>query len=341
MESRLFLSGQRALLWLKAHGYNTVDDVEPQVSPYRFATGGAYGVEVPVVNNLATLRKTIHLLREEGVYVTRFNETHGAFLLCDSEIREMLALCAQEGYGIAFGLGPRPEYDRRAAFYRSEFGMEQARQINNHDALRASVTDALRLASLGCRGLIVYDLGVLRVLNAMRAEGELPHDMIFKVSSHCMVSNSMLAEIHAENGANSLTVSHDVGLPMLQAMRRAAPAASLDVPLDVYRNKGGFIRFHEVAEIVQVAAPVFLKIGSSSQTDPYDNTNETTIAKRVNRVKRALEMLDENLPMAQRIGSQDPLVCLPVLESVTTLHTGVDNHLNHSNKTLATVREVI
>jgi hypothetical protein len=311
MTSNLVLSSQRALSWLASHGYGTVDDTEPQVSPYEFSTGGIYGVEVPVVNNLATLQKTIHLLQAEGVYVTRFNETHGAFLLCDGEIREMLSLCSQEGYGIAFGLGPRPEYDRRAAFYRSQFGLEQGRQINNHDALRASVADALRLDSLGCRGLIVYDLGVLHVLNAMRAEGELAHDMVFKVSSHCMISNSMLAKIHAENGANSLTVTHDVGLPVLEAMRNAAPEASLDVPLDVYRNKGGFIRFHEVAEIVQIAAPVFLKIGSSSQSDPYDNTNETTIAKRIGRVKRALEMLNENLPMAKRMGSKDPLVCLP------------------------------
>jgi len=311
MKSNLVLSSQRALLWLKSHGYGSVDDTEPQISPYEFSTGGVYGVEVPVVNNLATLRKTIHILQEEGVYVTRFNETHGAFLLCDSEIREMLSLCSQEGYGIAFGLGPRPEYDRRAAFYRSPFGLEQGRQINNHDALRASIMDALRLDSLGCRGLIVYDLGVLHVLNSMRAEGELSRNMVFKVSSHCMISNSMLAKIHAENGADSLTVTHDVGLPMLEYMRKAAPKASLDVPLDVYRNKGGFIRFHEVAEIVQVAAPVFLKIGSSSQSDPYDNTNETTIIKRINRVKRALEMLNENLPMAKQIGDKDLLACLP------------------------------
>lgn len=316
-ERQLFLSGQKALCWLETHGYGVSDDIKPKPSGEKFTSGGSYGVEVPVINSLHILEKTIQILRGEGVYVTRFNETHGAFLLCDNEIREMLELCAEEGYGMIFGLGSRPEYDRRATFYRSSFGLEQARQINNHDALRANVADALRLASLGCRGLIVYDLGVLRVLHAMRSEGELPSDMIFKVSSHCMVSNSMLAEIHVENGANCLTVTHDVGLPILEYMRKVSSKASLDVPLDVYRDKGGFIRFHEVAEIVQVAAPVFLKIGASTQSNPYDSFKEATIAKKVSRVKRALEMLNEVLPDAERVNSEDPLVGIPVLGSTS------------------------
>lgn len=99
MTGNLILSSQRALSWLESHGYGTVDDTQPQVSTYEFSTGGVYGVEVPVVNNLTTLRKTIHLLQEEGVYVTRFNETHGAFLLCDTEIREMLSLCSRRAMG--------------------------------------------------------------------------------------------------------------------------------------------------------------------------------------------------------------------------------------------------
>jgi hypothetical protein len=203
--------------------------------------------------------------------------------------------------------------------------MEQARQINNHDALRANVTDALRLADLGCRGLIVYDLGVLRVLNIMRNEGELPKNMVFKASSHCMISNPMIAEIYRENGADGLTVIHDVGLPMLESIRRVAPEVSLDVPLDVYHNKGGFIRFHEVAEIVQVAAPVFLKIGASAQVDPYDKINENTIIKRVSRVKRALEMLDEDMPHQGHVTCEDRLACLPKIESNTFFASEMGN----------------
>jgi hypothetical protein len=269
MPNPLELSGQRAIEWLSAHGYGFSDDVQASPSLQRFQSTGAYGIEMPVVNDLASLEKTIRILQREDVYVTRFNETHGAFLLCDSEIRDMLQLCSEERYGILFGLGPRPEYDRRASFYRSSFGLELGRQINNNDALRASVSDALRLASLGCTGLIVYDLGVLRVLNAMRVDGTLPKDTVFKVSSHCMVSNSMIAEIFVENGADGLTVTHDLGLPMLQSMRAASGIASLDVPIDVYKDKGGFIRFHEISEIVQVASPVFLKIGRKMGTDHY------------------------------------------------------------------------
>lgn len=321
----LTLSGSNAIQWLKNHDYGFSDDTRPRASARQFNNGGIYGVEIPVINNLDTLRKTIHILHNEGVYVSRFNETHGAFLLCDSEIQEMLALCREENYGMIFGLGPRPEYDRRAAFYRSPFGMEQARQLNNNDALRASVNDALRLAALGCRGLVVYDIGVLRILKLMRDESALPEDMIFKVSSHCMVSSPMLAQIHVENGADCLTTSHDVGLPVLQFMRKVSPGVSLDVPMDVYHDKGGFIRFHEVAEIVQVAAPVFLKVGASAQSNPYDKVGDATIVQRVSRVKRVLEMLAETLPDAARICSNDPLLGLPVAKAASVYYESTCN----------------
>ena len=327
MNNNFALSGQKALRWLEEHNYEALDDIQTGSSNNEFNTGGNYGVELPVVNNFDTLQKTVRILRSEGVYVTRFNETHSAFLLCNSEIQDMLNLCSEEGFGITFGIGLRPEYDRRATFYRSAFGLEQCRQVNNHDALRASLTDAIRLAELGCRGLIVYDLGVLRLLNIMRKEGALPKDMVFKASSHCMITNAIIGEIYAENGADGLTVIHDVGLPMLYSMRkRISSTVSLDVPIDTYRDKGGFIRFHEVAEIVQVAAPVFLKIGASIQNHPYQNTDDGMIVKRVNRIKRALEILEENFPMSKCISSNDRLACKPALKKWSYSH--YENHNN-------------
>ena len=70
-----------------------------------FVDGGHYGVEIPVVNNFKVLEATLGLLRKEGLPVTRFNETLGAFLLSDARS----ATCSTcPGERRRYGLRARP-----------------------------------------------------------------------------------------------------------------------------------------------------------------------------------------------------------------------------------------
>ncbi len=301
----------RARRWLKGNNLPYSDEIPLQSSGAEFAEGGHYGVEIPVVNSFKVLEATIALIKQEGLPVTRFNETLGAFLLSDAEVKEMLAICRENGIGMVFSLGPRPEYDRKAAFYRGNFGLSQGRRVNNNDALAVSVEEALRLSELGCRGLIVYDLGVLRLLSRMKQEGILPQDVMIKTSSHCIVSNPMTSAVYAETGANSVTVTHDVGLPVLQEMRKATKDLVLDIPTDVYGSKGGFIRFYEIPELVQIASPVFLKMGASAQAHPHDPVSQSTIQQRVQRVALGLEHLQRAGMPFKYINNASPHYCIP------------------------------
>ena len=220
--------------------------------------------------------------------------------MCDSEIKEMLSACAEYGHGIIFGIGTRPEFDIKASFYRSEYGLEQGRRLNNNDAIACAVDEALKLADFGCTNIAVYDLGLLRIFSKMRSEGALPKDVLFTVSSHCSISNSATAEVFAENGADMIVPLHDVGLPVLQEMRKVlSNKIALCIPLDMYKAKGGFIRFYEIPDIVQIASPVFLKFGASAQADPYDSVGDAVAKKRIERVIVGLEHLNrENLPVS-------------------------------------------
>lgn len=301
----------RAHSWLKKHGYPYSDNIELLPSEQEFPGGGNFAVEIPVINNLQVLQGTIAALKEEGIQCTRFNETHGSILLSDGEIREMLNLCAENNYGIAISIGPRPEYDRKAAFYRGKFGLEQGRRVNNNDAIANSVEEVLRLVDLGCRGVIVYDMGVMRILSEMRKSGTLPGDLFFKASSHCIVSNPVTAKVWEELGADSVTVLHDVDLVVLQEMRRMTNGLILDVPIDVYDDKGGFIRYNEIPEIVQVASPVILKMGASAQVNPYDQVNANTVKKRVRRVALGLEYLERSGIPVKFASATAPFWCLP------------------------------
>jgi len=312
LDSGIVRGASRARQWLRDNDLPYSDEIELQASGREFTDGGHYGVEIPVVNSFKVLEATLGLLKAEGLPVTRFNETLGAFLLSDAEVSDMLALCRESGAGMVFALGPRPEYDRKAAFYRGGFGASQGRRINNNDALAQSAEEALRLTEMGCRGLIAYDLGVIRMLSEMRTAGVLPADLMIKSSSHCIVSNPMTAKVYQENGTNSVTTMHDLGLAVLQDMRRTAPELTMDVPTDVYGSKGGFIRFYEVPELVQICSPMMLKIGASAQSHPHDPVNENTIRQRVQRVALCLEFLEKSGIEAKYISDLSVERCVPV-----------------------------
>lgn len=284
----------RAEKLLGEFGFPCSDQLALYPSPYSFPDNKKFGIEIPVINSLSILEKTTALLKEQGITSVRFNETRGAFLLPTSEIKEMLALCAESQHGILFSISARPEYDRKASFYRTEFGLEQGRKINNNNAIAYAIEEVLKLADLGCKGVLVYDLGILKILNQLKISHLLPADFILKASTHCMVTNPMTAVVYAENGIDSITTPHDLDLVMLQEMRRLLKdKVVLDVPMDTYKAKGGFIRFFEAGEIVEVASPVMLKVGASAQGHPYDPVNAHIIEERIKRVAIVLEKLDQ------------------------------------------------
>lgn len=307
-------SAYRAQGLLRNYGIAYSDQLPLLVSGKEFAQGGHFGVEIPAVNTFKAIEATINLLKRENVYCSRFNETLGSHLLSDSEIHEMLSICKENRIGILFSVGPRPEYDIKASFYRSQFGLEMGRRLNNNDAIRQAVEEVLRVCDLGCRGVTIYDPGLLRILTRLKADGILPGNLLLKASTHCMITNSEIARIYEENGATSITTAHDLGLPMLSSIRQRCEIP-LDVPTDVYKSKGGFIRFYELAEIIQVASPVMLKMGASVQAHPYDAVKDDLAIERVKRIQVGLEILARNIPEHLRhISPVDLQVCLPQIE---------------------------
>ena len=290
----------RGRTWLQENGLPYSDHIELLPCEKEFPDGGHYGINIPVITSLKLLEFTAKELGKAGVETVQLAQTTGSHLMCDSEIKEMLSACAEYGHGIIFGIGTRPEFDIKASFYRSEYGLEQGRRLNNNDAIACAVDEALKLADFGCTNIAVYDLGLLRIFSKMRSEGALPKDVLFTVSSHCSISNSATAEVFAENGADMIVPLHDVGLPVLQEMRKVlSNKIALCIPLDMYKAKGGFIRFYEIPDIVQIASPVFLKFGASAQADPYDSVGDAVAKKRIERVIVGLEHLNmENLPVS-------------------------------------------
>jgi len=77
--------------------------------------------------------------------------------------------------------------------------------------------------------------------------------------------------------------------------------AAVDVPLDIYieapDNLGGMMRYHQLPELVEVAAPVYIKFGLRNAPDVYpagshiSATAATLCRERTRRARVALDVL--------------------------------------------------
>src|SRR5438132_1319016 len=182
----------------------------------------------------------------------------------------------------------------RSATRRAPVGPLVAPAARGTEQLVAVLEDARRAAAHGIRSVLIQDLGALSIFAAMRTAGELPADMQAKVSVMLPVANPASARVIADLGAGTINLPTDLTLAQIAAIR-----AAIDLPLDIYvecpDNIGGFVRFHEIADIVRVAAPVYLKFGLRGTVDPYPaggHLATTLVALSRERVRRARLGLD-------------------------------------------------
>lgn len=294
---------------LTALGYPGVDDASLPGSELRFAGGGHFGMEISSVNNVAILRRVLELADRFDLTVDRVDECRGIFRLPDDEIREMAAICRERRIGLVMSTGPRAIYDT-GAFPRSKNGARMGYRLRGARGLAAGVEDVLRAAELGVRGFLVYDEGLLHVLGRMRDEGRLPGGAVLKLSVHAGCANPASARLLEGLGADSLNPVPDLDLADISAIRRAV-ACPLDLFSDTAGAAGGIVRTYDVPDFIRLAAPVYLKCGSSSQ--PVQNHLPTAreLEERLKQARCVLETIHRSLPDAEQVARDEPTLGVP------------------------------
>jgi hypothetical protein len=172
---------------------------------------------------------------------------------------------------------------------RAPAGAVVAATSRGQEQVVQGIEDVQRAAAYGIRSVLIADLGLLSVFGEMRRVGELPNDMQAKISVMLPAANPAAARVLADLGATTLNLPTDLSLPQIAAIR-----AAVDLPLDIYveapDNVGGFVRLHEIPEIIRVAAPVYVKFGLRNAPDVYPagtHLEATTVALSRERVRRA------------------------------------------------------
>jgi Peptidase family U32 len=262
-------------------------------SEKRFPDGAMYRVEIPSTEGPRCLDAVLETAAALDVRVHRVSQGSGVFMQTDAELDEMAHTARAAPVEMSLFARPNAAWGLSATA-RVHAGFAAA--AHGQEGLVANLEDCVRAAEHGFRSVLIGDIGVLDLFREARSAGLLPPEMQAKVSVMLPAANAAAARVLERLGASTINLPTDLTLPQIAAIR-----AAVDVPLDVYveapDNVGGFVRHHEIPELIRIAAPVYVKFGLRNAPDVYPSgthLDTTTVAlsrERVRRARLGLELL--------------------------------------------------
>jgi len=247
----------------------------PSASALRFPDGADFRIEIPSVEGPKVLTAVLDEAKNRGVTINRVSQGSGAMLQTEAELREMSRIASDAGLEISLFIGPRVR------------GMRQ---------LRYAVEDSLRAIELGIRGLLIADLGLLQILSQAREKNQIPKDVVFKVSVMKAPSNPATLKLLESLGGDTINLPTDLTLGELAEMRSVST-----LPIDLYVEApdglGGVVRGNEIADLVAVSSPLYVKFGLRNSRGLYpsgmhiENDAIMIAREKVRRAEISLEWL--------------------------------------------------
>lgn len=290
------MSEMRAKTYLKKIGLPSDDLSDLQSSSKVFSDGAQYRFEVPGIQGPGTMISLLEEVSHRALVIHRVTQTRGIYMLTDSEIKEMVHVGGENEIELVLAVGPRATTDTSASVLTAE-GQRMGYRLRGQDQVVRGIEDVLRAIDLGVKSFLVYDEGLLWVLNQMRNDGEFPKQIKFKVSAHTGHGNACSAKLLESLGANSFNPVRDIQLPMISSIRQA-----IDIPLDLHtenpKSSGGFIRHYEVPDMIKYGAPLYLKTGGSVAANHSYDTTAAEAKKRAKQVELVQRMIDSYYPDA-------------------------------------------
>jgi hypothetical protein len=283
---------------LRLLGFPDGDCFEMPTSSKKFDDGSDFKIEIPTVNSVEALGALLEESTSINIRINRVTETYGIFRHTKSEIKQMVQLCKEYGCDFVMSTGPRASYDTSATAVSTQ-GKTIAYRLRGQEQIIRAIEDIKRAIDLGVVIFLIYDEGLLSLLNEMRKINILAENIKFKVSAHCGHGNPASFKLLESLGANSINAVRDLQLPMIAALRNA-----ISIPIDCHTDNpigsGGFIRVYEAPEIVRIASPVYLKTGNSVISEHGSSTIAKEGIKMARQASIVLEMVDNYYPQAKQ-----------------------------------------
>jgi len=294
------------------------DLYELPTSPKTFPDGANYRVEISGMETPKVLAATIDEARKQGVPFHRsISVVRGASMLTREQLREFAKIAQDAQVEVIMTPGPRPTWDIGRQIATPE-GAISGLRLRGMDSVRHYLMDIERCIEIGFRGFLVWDEGVLSLLNAMKQNGDLPDDIVFKVSIFAGHANPAGIRLVESLGAGSCNPVADLTLPMLAAIR-STTSLPLDIHIQLWASMGGFNRIYETPEIARVASPCYFKMEPGPGLAMYLpwGTSEDGLAElgrdKIRSMKNIIELVGETHPELKlsRQGAEDLRVPRP------------------------------
>ena len=281
-------------------------------SPFTFPDGAHFRIEIAGVERASTLEAMVEEARKKKIIIHRVIATvGGSTLLGFSELQAMARLAREEKIEVIMTVGHRKGWDAGSKELSTPEGSMQGFRLRGSDNLSYWLADMMRNLEAGFRGFLVYDEGLLLILNRMRQEGFIPPETIFKFSVFGGYASAAGAKVVESLGAGTMNPISDVSLPILAGIRQAV-RIPLDIYLTIVDSFGGMFRAYEAPEIARVAAPCYFKFEpGTSEGEIYkpwvsEAWHRDFIREKVRMASIVMELMDRHAPHLKTSGQGAP-----------------------------------
>jgi hypothetical protein len=269
------------------------DEGAPPPSPKRFPDGAQYRIEIPSIESPEALSAALEEADRHKVQFHRVSQGSGIMLMTDAEITRMARTARDARIELSLFVGPRAGFDTTPQPHTAA-GKVIGGNLRGGTQLLYAVEDVKRGCALGLRSVLVADLGLLHVLSELKKSGELPANLVLKISILFSVTNPATARVLETLGAGTINVSPDLSVAQMAGLR-AATSVPLDVYVEVPDNFGGYVRTYEVPEMIRAAAPLYVKMGLRNAPDIYpcgEQLRAVSLAMTRERLRRLRLVMD-------------------------------------------------
>ncbi len=244
---------------MEKHGIPGRDANDLPTSKKRFPDGAWYRMEISGIERPNVLEATIDEMNKRKVPLHRMiSLVMGATYFTKQDLRDFAQMAADAKLEVIMTPGPRATWYTGRQIATPEGALSGLR-FRGSESMSHAIAEILTLIDIGYRGFLVIDEGELWLLNEMRKAGDIPKDVVFKVSIYAGHGNAAGGKVLEMLGAGTFNPVGDLTVEQYATIRQVC-----DIPIDMHilltESFGGFTRFYDAPEIVRTLAPVYFKI---------------------------------------------------------------------------------
>lgn len=248
---------EKARELLQRAGLPGRDELVP--STKTFPDGAHYRMEISGVERPSTLEALIEESDKRNMPIHRLiSVVMGATLLDDKELKDFAQMAADARMEVILTPGPRAIWDIGRQIATPEGALSGLR-FRGAEGMAHYLADVFRAIDLGFRGFLCVDESMMMTLNKLKELGEIPKDIVFKISIFAGHASPAGGKLLESLGATTFNPVGDLSVAQLSSIRKV-----VDFPIDIhvmlFKSFGSFNRLYETPDMAKYCSPVYYKI---------------------------------------------------------------------------------